>query len=134
MTPIEATQLARYISAHFPQQPIDEYTSEALAELLAPYPASDARTAVLNIAERGEHWCAPTAVKAEVKTIRAKRLMDHGPIDPPPGLDPDDTDAYRRWLDTTRRAIANGQPPPTLEPGPRRDVAALGQAGHPVDA
>ena len=50
MTPIEATQLSRYIGAHFPQQPIDEYTSEALAELLAPYPAADARTAVLNIA------------------------------------------------------------------------------------
>lgn len=29
MTPTEAATLARYIGAHFPQQPIDEFTGDA---------------------------------------------------------------------------------------------------------
>lgn len=105
MTPQEAVALARYIRAHFPQQPIDEYTSEALLELLAPYPAVDARAAVLTIASRGEHWCSPTDVKAEVRRMRAKRIVAHPPLVPPPGLS--DVDELA-WLGAARRRIGDG--------------------------
>lgn len=137
MKPTEATALARYVRAHFPSQPIDEYTADALGETLAPYPSADCRQAVLNIAERGADWCSPTAIKAEVKRIREKRVADYGPIDPPAGLDPDDVRGYQRWLEAKLRAIADGEivaPAPAIE-GTRRDVIReLGHVGQSVDA
>lgn len=106
MTPTDAVALARYIRAHFPQQPIDEYTTEALLELLAPFPAIDARAAVLAIADRGEHWCSPTDVRAEVRRVRAKRIELHPPLVPPPGLD---DSQERAWIAAARSRIGDGQ-------------------------
>lgn len=128
--------LTGYLRAHFPSQPVDEYTTEALEELLAPYPAADCRKAVLNIAERGEHWCSPTDIKAEVKRIREKRVREYGPIEPPAGLDPDDVRGYQRWLEAKTTAIADGtdKAPPTISPGPRRDMRAIEGAFRSVDA
>ncbi|GAB3776694.1 hypothetical protein FB382_004369 [Nocardioides ginsengisegetis] len=133
MNPREAVDLARYMRAHFPQQPIDEFTADALAETLREYPATDCRKAVLNLAERGEHWCAPTAVKAEVKRIRNKRVADYGPIEPPAGLDPDDVRGYQRWLGAMHKEIADGTltAPPEIE-GMVRDVRELGHIGQDV--
>jgi hypothetical protein len=90
---------------------------------------------VLNLAERGEEWCQPTAVKAEVKRIRAKRIADYGPIEPPAGLDPDDVLGYQRWLGNMTRAIADGSltSPPEIDMGDGRDVIAeLGHVGREV--
>lgn len=126
----EAVDLARYMRAHFPSQPIDEFTADALAESLADYPAADCRQAVLNIARRGETWCSPTNVWAEVRRIREKRVHDYGPIEPPAGLDPDDVRGYQRWLEAKVRAIADGDDT-TPEPAvltARRDV--VGELGH----
>lgn len=133
MTPTQAVELTGYIEAHFPSQPVNDYTADALSETLAAYPANDCRRAVLNIAERGEQWCAPTAVKAEVKRIRAKRVADYGPIEPPAGIDPDDVRGYQRWLGNMHREIADGTvtTPPMLEES-RYDVADLGQLGQEI--
>ena len=109
MRPTEAVMLTGYLRAHFPSQPVDEFTTEALEETLAAYPASDCKQAVLNIAERGEKWCSPTDVKAEVKRIRSQRVASYGPIEPPADVDPDDVRGYRRWLQTTIKAIADGE-------------------------
>lgn len=105
MTPTEAVTLTGYLRAHFPQQPVDEYTADALGELLAPYPAADCRAAILRIAERGEKWCPPTEIRAEVKRIRTKRISDAGDLTPPPDLSPVQT---IEWLKGARRHIANG--------------------------
>jgi hypothetical protein len=123
MKPTEVVKLTGYLRAHFPSQPVDEFTTEALEETLSPYPAEDCRLAVFSIAERGEHWCSPTDIKVEVKRIRAKRVSDYGPIEPPAGLDPDDVRGYQRWLQNTHRAIADGdlKPPPPIEL-PGRDM------------
>ncbi len=110
--------LTGYLRAHFPSQPVDEFTTEALEELLAPYPATDCRQAVLAIAERGEKWCSPTDVKAEVKRIRAKRISAFV-IEPPKDLDPDDTLAYRRFLRESQRTAADGN---HVEPAPVQTV------------
>lgn len=108
MTPTEIVMLTGYIRAHFPQQPVDEYTTEALGELLAPYAAGDCKAAVLTIAERGERWCSPTDVKAEVKRIRARRI-DSTPLpEPPADLSIRD---YPAWLATERKRIADGGQP-----------------------
>jgi len=106
MIPTEAVALTRYMRAHFPQQPIDDYTADALSELLEPFPFADCRAAVLAIAERGEKWCAPTEVRAEVRRIRAKRLEVHPHVTPPADLTPIETIA---WLKDTRRRIADGE-------------------------
>lgn len=106
MSPTESVALSKYIRAHFPQQPLDEYTSEALLELLGRYPMADARAAVLAIADRGEHWCSPSDVKAEVKRIRAKRILAAGDLCPPRGL----SDAEERaWLLEARKRIGDGE-------------------------
>jgi hypothetical protein len=107
MSPVESAALAKYIRAHFPQQPIDEYTAEALSELLADYSPADCRAAVLAIAKRGEKWCSPSEVAGEVKRIRGKRIELAGDLCPPPGL----TDGQEReWLLWARRRVGDGQP------------------------
>jgi hypothetical protein len=135
MTPTEVVMLTGYLRAHFPSQPVDEFTTEALEELLAPYPANDCRRAVLNIAERGEHWCSPTDVKAEVKRIREKRIADYGPIEPPASIDPDNTLELQTWLKSTNKAIADGTlaPPPAIEYERCDVIAELGHIGKAID-
>lgn len=135
MTPTETVMLTGYLRAHFPSQPVDEFTTEALEELLAPYPAADCRKAILNLADRGERWCSPTEVRAEVRRIREKRVADYGPIEPPAGLDPDDVRGYQRWLGAMHKGIADGtiQPPPSIQATAGRDlIRELGQAGQEI--
>lgn len=134
MKPTEVVLLTGYLRAHFPSQPVDEFTTEALEELLAPYPAADCKRAILNIADRGEQWCAPTAVRAEVKRIREKRVADYGPIEPPAGLDPDDTRGYQRWFAGMTKKVADGEiaAPPAIEYDRRDAIAELGQAGQEI--
>lgn len=135
MTPTEVVLLTGYMRAHFPHQPIDEFTTEALEELLAPYPPADCKRAVLNLAERGEQWCKPTDVKAEVKRIRNKRVADYGVIEPPADLDPDNVVGYQRWLGAMHRGIADGtiEPPPAIEAATQHDVIGeLGELGQEI--
>jgi len=135
MKPTEVVLLTGYLRAHFPSQPVDEFTTEALEELLAPYPAADCRQAVLNIADRGDEWCAPTKVRDEVKRIRAKRIADYGVIEPPADMDPDNVVGYQRWLGAMHKGIADGTitPPPSIESSAGRDVIReLGQAGQEI--
>ena len=135
MTPTEVVLLTGYLRAHFPSQPVDEFTTEALEELLAPFPAADCKRAVLNIADRGEQWCAPTAVRDEVRRIRAKRIADYGVIEPPADMDPDNVVGYQRWLGSMHKAIADGTitAPPVIEASAGRDVIGeLGQIGREI--
>lgn len=135
MTPTEAVALAGYTRAHFPSQPIDDYTSDALHELLAPYSLADCQAAVLALAMRThDHadkskWCSPTDIYAEVRRARADRL-ENAVIEPPPNADPDDVAGYLQWLRNEREAIANGRPsaPPIPELRPHRSVVA--ELGH----
>lgn len=108
MKPTEVVMLTGYLRAHFPSQPVDEYTTEALEETLRNYPPADCRQALLNIAERGEKWCSPTDIKAEVKRIREKRIADYGVVQPPADLDPDNIVGYRQWLTAVNKQIADG--------------------------
>lgn len=140
MTPSEAVALTGYIQAHFPSQPINDYTPDALHELLAGYPMSDCRTAVLTISRRATgdrtQWCAPSDVAAEVRKARAKRIAQDADYNPPAGLDPDDTAAYARFLIRSREDAAAGRPLPEQTPASirgREAVAALGPIGLDVD-
>jgi hypothetical protein len=126
MNPTECVMLTGYLRAHFPSQPVDEYTTEALSELLAPYAAIDCRRAVLNVAERGERWCSPTDIKAEVKRIRARRIESTPIPEPPPELT---VREYPAWIAAERKRIADGgdvEPPALPTPDREHQRRALG--------
>lgn len=134
MTPVEAVALAGYTRAHFPSQPIDDYTADALAELLAPYSLADCQAAVLALAMRThDHherakWCSPTDIYAEVRRARADRL-EGAVIEPPSNADPDNVAGYLAWLRREREEIASGRPqvtPPALARPHRSVVGELG--------
>lgn len=128
MTPTESVTLARYIGAHFPQQPQDEFTADALGELLEPYPFADARAAVLAIADRGEKWCSPSDVRAEVRRIRGRRIAQGEALLFPPAELADDEAAQRAWLAQAKHRLGDGEPVEAINPneltGPR-DVREL---------
>jgi hypothetical protein len=123
--------------AHFPSQPIDDYTADALGELLEPYTLADCRAAVLRLAKRNHEsdvgrakWCSPTDVYAEVRRDRAKRISEADPIELG-DVDPDNTAAYIARLVEARRLVADGNPPPAAPvavEGRRDVIRELGQA------
>jgi hypothetical protein len=58
-------------------------------------------------------YLMPAHIRAAVKRIRAKRLEDHPPLTPPPGL-PGESDAdlvtrQLAWLRDARRRVADGE-------------------------
>lgn len=118
MTPREAVVLASVVQAYFPQQPISEYTPDALHELLEPYTLADCKAAILARAMRlqnseGVKWCAPTDVYAEVRRERAKAIANDEALELPPH-DPDDTALHIRLLAEARaNAVENRHYQPT---------------------
>lgn len=133
MKPTEAVALCRMVKAYCPQQAIDEYTADAYGDILRPYRLEDCQEAIRNLG-RAQAFIAPAEIADEVRRIRNKRVADYGVIDPPEGMDPDDTGAYARWFAETTRRIADGDLKPTALPAHRkRDVIAeLGQIGRTV--
>lgn len=101
----EAALLCRYVRACCPQQAIDEYTPAAWADLLGDVRLEDAKEAVKAVAMR-QPFVAPAEIRAEVKRIRAKRIADHPPLIPPPGLDDAEE---RRWLAGATKRIGDGE-------------------------
>lgn len=125
MNRTEAVALCRLAKACCPQQAFDEHTPAAWGELLGDLSFDDAKAALLEVAKR-QPFVAPAEIRTEVRRIRRQRLDAAPPLVPPPDLDPDDVLAYRRWLASARRAIADGKTPP---PPPRvvmeRDMRAI---------
>lgn len=100
----EAALLCRYVKAACPQQAIDQFTPTAWADLLSDIRLEDAKLAVKAVVSR-QPFIAPAEIRAEVKRIRGKRIDDHPPLVPPPGLD----DAQERaWLVLARSHIGDG--------------------------
>ena len=113
MTPDEALKLCRLVKAACPSQALDQYTPDAWHMILAGIAYDDAKLAVAHLAgldlEPGRsRYIEPGHIIAEVKRIRAKRIDDYGPVDPPAGLD---SEEYLRWLRGTNDAIASGRAP-----------------------
>ena len=109
MTPIEATNLARYVKACCPQQVIDDYTYDAWHDLLGDLSLEDCRMAVQTVANQ-QPFCAPSEIRAEVRRIRDKRLQDTEVPPPPPEL-LDNPAAYCAALHAAALAIADGRDP-----------------------
>lgn len=105
MNATEAMMLCRFAKAACPQQAIDEYTPDVWLDLLGDLPFMDAKDALLTVAAK-QPFVAPAEIRGEANRIRAKRIVDHQPLTPPPGLDPIEAIEWRK--DAVRR-IADGE-------------------------
>ena len=140
MNVTEAGRLCRLVSCLCPGQRFDEYSPEAWSLALSRVSYDDAKQACADLAgldlEPGKsRYIEPGHVAAQVKRIRAKRLDDYGPVDPPAGLEPSE---YLGWLRSTNEAIASGRAPerkqlPTNAAGVRRLEALTDGIGRDVD-
>lgn len=110
MTPAEAAALLT-IAAAFDNRKPDADAARAWSLALDGYRFEDCRDAVVAHYRSSSEWLMPQKVLTEVKRIRRQRLLDYGPLNPPASLDPDDTEAYARWIYTAQTAIADGNPP-----------------------
>ncbi|NEC42212.1 hypothetical protein, partial [Streptomyces sp. SID8016] len=73
MTEEEAVQIAEYVAAACPAQKFGEYTPDVWGEILKPYAADEARTAVIAVARR-QPWISPAEIVEEIKTRREERI------------------------------------------------------------
>ena len=90
----EALKLCRLAKALSPAQAVDEYTPEAWQMVLAKYRFADAQQALTELAGQQE-WVHVSHIVQRIKQIRAKRLAEHPPVEPQPGLSDED---YATWL------------------------------------
>lgn len=111
MSPAEAAALLA-IAAAFDNRKPDADAATAWALALDGWRFEDCREAVVAHYRATNEWIMPSDVIGAVKNIRRERLLNYGPIEPPPSLDPDDDRAYFQWLRDAQTAIADGQPLP----------------------
>lgn len=134
MSPEEAFRLCRMVKALCPAQSIDELSPDGWALVLRDDRYTDAEQALAQLA-REQEFIHVSHIVGRMKRIRRDRVLAFGTLpDPPSDLDPNDTDAYSRWLVATTRAIADGTlEPPQAVKGPKRDVIReLGQIGKEI--
>lgn len=104
MTPAEA-QVLLSMAATVDNRKPDPDAAKAWAAMLDGLRVEDCMQAIREHYTESTEWLMPAMVRARVKRIRAKRIADHPPLVPPPGLD----DAQeRQWLAGARRHIGDG--------------------------
>lgn len=105
MNPAEAQVLLSMAAAYDNRKP-DADVAKAWAAALSDLRFEDCRDALIAHYRTSTEWLMPAAIRTTVRRIRAKRIDDHPPLVPPPGLD----DAQeRRWLREARWRIGNGE-------------------------
>lgn len=122
------------IAAAFDNRKPDADAAKAWSMALDGMRFEDCRSVIVAHYQASREWLMPSDVRAGVKRLRAKRIADYGPIEPPAGLNPDDTRGYQRWLEGATKAIADGSltPPPAIEYAGRDVIAELGHAGRAI--
>jgi hypothetical protein len=119
MNLLETTALCAILTSICPQQRFDETTPAAWATVLADIPATDARTATLNLA-RKQRFIAPCEIIAEVQRMRAERIA--ALQIPAANCDPDDP----AWV-AEHRAIVKA-----IADGTMTDPAAYAASGRTI--
>lgn len=117
MTPNETAALLQYASSLDPRIGRTDPTQRkpqvtAWHAVLAAVTLADARAAAdAHYAKPGADALMPGDVRSRVAAMRSDRIqrVQHA-ADPPDGLDPDDTAAYRAWMLASLRAVADGRP------------------------
>lgn len=104
MSPAEA-QVLLSMAATVDNRKPDADAAKAWAAMLDGLRVEDCMQAIREHYTESTEWLMPAMVRARVKRIRAKRIADHPPLIPPPGL----SDAEeRQWLAGARRHIGDG--------------------------
>jgi len=110
MNPRDTVMFTRYVKAGCPQTKLDEYTTDAWHEFLAPYSLEEARAAVHRHVSQGNAFISIGEIVAAIRKARNDRLARHTEAEPPYG---DLGDAsYQAALLDERRAIADGRADP----------------------
>lgn len=134
MKPTEAAALLTIAAAYDNRKP-DVDQAKAWAMALDGLRFEDCREVVVEHYRRSREWLMPVEVVSGVKRLREKRLAQSAPVQPPPGLDPDDTAGYQQWLREVRASIADGTlvpPEPATIDSPRDVIAELGHIGQEI--
>jgi hypothetical protein len=133
MKPTEAAALLTIAAAYDNRKP-DADQAKAWAMALDGLRFEDCREVIVAHYRKSRDWLMPSDVVGGVMRLRAKRIDDYGPIEAPPGIDPDDVAIYRRHIRTRQREIADGDAvKPESLTGRRRDVIAeLGHIGREI--
>lgn len=128
----EAAAVCRVVAALCPAQKMDEATPDTWAIVLDDVNFGDAQAAVKALGKR-QTFISPSEIRAEVRSVRAKRIALAGDLTPPSGLSEDET---RAWLRDARRRIGDGQTytPPELPPAnPERIRELIAGVGQQLD-
>ena len=128
MTPAEAQVLLTMASA-VDNRKIDDTgdTAKAWAAMLDDVRFEDAREALIQHFKTSTDYLMPVMIRTAVRKMRAKRIDDHPPLTPPPGLTVLETN---QWLKEARRRIGDGETIDSdaayeLKPRVLSDLAAL---------
>lgn len=105
MTPAEAQVLIAMAAAYDNRKP-DPDAAKAWAAALDGLPFDDCRAVVIQHYRTSTDWLMPATIRAGVRRIRNKRIDEHPPLVPPPGLSDIEELA---WLGAARRRIGNGE-------------------------
>jgi hypothetical protein len=106
MTPAEAGATDHLRGLRQPQARPDAATAWAMA--LDGLRFEDCRDAIVSHYRASREWIMPARRDRRREAVRTGRLEDVAPWTPPPGMDPDDTGLYARWLAATRRRSRTG--------------------------
>jgi hypothetical protein len=109
VNPNDAARLLA-VAAAFDNRKPDSTSAQAWALALGDRRFEECQRAIVEHYQTSTEWIMPAHVIAAVKKVRTGRLEDVT-TQPPPGLDPDDTGAYSRWLKSELRRVADGLPP-----------------------
>lgn len=105
MSPAEAATLLA-VAAAFDNRKPDADAAQAWAMALDGLRFHDCRDAIMAHYRASTEWVMPAMVRAAVKRIRAKRIDEHPPLVPPPGLD----DAQElTWMADATRRVGDGE-------------------------
>lgn len=105
MTPAEAATLLA-IAAGFDNRKPDADAATAWAMALDGLRFTDCRDAIVAHYRSSSEWLMPVMVRDAVRRIRSKRIDEHPPLIPPPGLDDADELA---WLADATRRVGDGE-------------------------
>lgn len=105
MTPTEATGLLA-VAAAFDNRKPDEAAAHAFAAALEGLRFDDCRQAIIEHYRTSTDWLMPAMIRTAVRRIRSKRISEHPPLIPPPGLD---SREEFNWLADATRRVGDGE-------------------------
>lgn len=108
MTYLEPAEVATLlgIAASFDNRKASEEAVIAWRVALAGISFTDARDAIATHYAETREWIMPSDIRTRVKRIRVKRIDQHAPLIPPPGLS---VAEELTWLAEAKRRVGNGE-------------------------